>query len=65
MPDSLRNCSSTQVKRALLDQDGKGQYDAARRFVEQAEQALKEQNPTLAKSLADKAATIAAVLVGK
>lgn len=54
-----------QVKRGLLNPDGRGQYDAARRFVEQAEQALKEQNFVLAKSLADKAATIAAVLVGK
>jgi hypothetical protein len=48
-----------------LNADGKGQYDTAKRFVEQAQQALKEQNFVLALSLADKAATIATVLVGR
>jgi hypothetical protein len=50
---------------ASLNADGKGQYDTAKRFVEQAEQALKEQNFVLALNLSDKAATIAAVLVGR
>ena len=54
-----------RVNPASLNADGKGQYDTARRFVEQAEQALKEQNSVLALNLADKAATIAAVLVGR
>ncbi len=54
-----------QVKRGTLNADGRAQYDTARRFVEQADQALKEQNFVLALNLADKAATIAGVLVGR
>ena len=54
-----------RVTPGSLNADAKGQYDTAKRFVEQAEQALREQNPALALSLADKAATIAAVLVGR
>src|SRR5512133_759171 len=49
------------LRPASLNADGRGQYETARRFVEQADQALKEQNFVLAKQLADKAATIAAV----
>ena len=52
------------VKPGSLNSDAKAQYDTAKRFVEQAEQALKEQNFVLAERLADKAATIAGVLVG-
>lgn len=48
-----------------LNADGKGQYDTAKRFVEQAQQAIKEQNLMLASRLADKAATIASVLVSR
>jgi outer membrane biosynthesis protein TonB len=54
-----------RIHYASLNVDGKGQYDTAKRFVEQAQQALTEQNFVLALSLADKAATIAAVLVGR
>jgi hypothetical protein len=53
------------VKPQQLNQDGQAQYQAATRFVEQAEQAFSQKNYVLATSLADKAATIAAVLVGK
>jgi outer membrane biosynthesis protein TonB len=48
-----------------LNVDGKSQYDTAKRFIEQAQQSLKEQNFVLARALADKAATIAGVLVGR
>lgn len=48
---------------ASLNADGRGQADAARRFLEQAEDALKARNIVYAGKLADKAATIAAVLV--
>jgi len=41
------------------------QYDQARRFVQQAEQAIKEQNLAFASTLADKAATLAADLAGR
>ncbi len=55
----------SRVDQRSLNADGKGQYETARRFVEQAEQALKERNFVLALELADKAATIAGVLVGR
>lgn len=48
---------------ATLNADGRGQADAARRFLQQAEDALKARNVVYAGKLADKAATIAAVLV--
>lgn len=48
---------------AALNADGRGQADAARRFLQQAEDALKARNIIYAGKLADKAATIAAVLV--
>jgi outer membrane biosynthesis protein TonB len=41
------------------------QYDQSKRFVEQAEQAIREQNLVFAATLADKAATLAAELVGR
>lgn len=52
-----------QVNVKALNADAQGQYNTAKRFVEQAEQALKEQNLVLAQKLADKAATILGVLV--
>ncbi len=54
-----------RVKPNSLNADGKAQFETASRFVEQADQALKEQNYVLAQRLADKAATIAAVLAGR
>jgi hypothetical protein len=47
---------------ATLNADGRGQADAARLFLQQAEDALKARNVVYAGKLADKAATIAAVL---
>lgn len=46
-----------------LDADGRTQYDTARRFMQQADDALKARNVMFAGKLADKAATMAAVLV--
>jgi hypothetical protein len=46
-----------------LSGDSRTQYDAARRFVEQSEEALKVRNLVYASKLADKAAAMAAVLV--
>jgi hypothetical protein len=46
-----------------LDSDGRTQHDQARRFLQQAEEALKSGNLLFAGKLADKAATLAAVLV--
>jgi hypothetical protein len=45
-----------------LSADGKAQYDIARRFVSQANDALNERNFEFAQQLADKAATLAALL---
>ncbi|MGE0043069.1 MAG: hypothetical protein AB7H88_17670 [Vicinamibacterales bacterium] len=52
-----------RVNYAALDADRRTQYDTARRFVQQAEAALKAGNLVFAGKLADKAATMAAVLV--
>lgn len=48
-----------------LNTDAKGQYDSAKGFVRQAEDALRTQNLIFASYLADKAATLAAQLRGK
>lgn len=45
-----------------LGADAKAQYDMARRFVEQANEALTAKNFEFAQQLADKAATLAALL---
>jgi len=45
-----------------LSADGKTQYDIARRFVVQATEALNAKNFEFAQQLADKAATLAALL---
>lgn len=52
-----------RVNIASLNSDGRSQYDTARRFIQQAEDALKTRNIVFAGKLADKAATMAAVLV--
>ena len=51
------------VRYPELDADGRAQFDTARRFMQQAEEALKGGNLVFAGKLADKAATMAAVLV--
>lgn len=48
-----------------LSADAKSQYDMAKRFLEQARQALVERNLVFAGKLAEKAGNIAAVLVGR
>jgi hypothetical protein len=52
-----------RVNIASLSADGRTQYDTARRFLQQADEALKARNLVFAGKLADKAATMAAVLV--
>ena len=47
-----------------LSNEGRSQYDQAKRFSEQAEQALRERNFVFAATLADKAATLASQLGG-
>jgi hypothetical protein len=52
-----------RVNASSLNSDGRAQLDAARRFVQQAEEALKARNLVFAGKLADKAVAMAAVLV--
>jgi hypothetical protein len=53
----------SRVNPATLNADRRSQFDTARRFIQQAEEALKVRNIVFASKLADKAATMAAVLV--
>jgi hypothetical protein len=46
-----------------LSSDGRAQFETARRFLQQADEALKAKNIVFAGKLADKAATLAAALV--
>jgi hypothetical protein len=52
-----------RLNASALSADGRAQMEAARRFLLQADEALKARNVVYAGKLADKAATIAAVLV--
>ena len=52
-----------RVNYAALDADGRAQFDTARRFMQQAEDAMKGSNLAFAGKLADKAATMASILV--
>jgi hypothetical protein len=52
-----------RIETRALNAEAKAQFDIARRFVQQAGEALTAQNFVFAGQLADKAATIAALLV--
>jgi len=52
----------SQINPFALGTDARGQYDSAGRFIRQAEEALKVKNLVYASQLADKAATMAALL---
>lgn len=52
----------SQVNRSNLGTDARAQYDAAKGFIRQAEEALKVKNLVYAGQLADKAATMAGLL---
>jgi hypothetical protein len=54
-----------RVDYRALNTDGRMQYDTSKNLVRQAEDALRVKNLMYAKSLADKAATLAAQLAGK
>lgn len=53
----------SRVNAGALNTDGRAQYETARRFLQQADDALKARNIVFAGRLADKAATMAAILV--
>jgi hypothetical protein len=48
-----------------LNMDARTQYDTAKRFIQQSDEALRAKNLVFAKNLADKAAALAAQLAGK
>ena len=54
-----------RVDYGVLGNEAKGQYDTAKRFIEQGHDALKAKNYVFAENLADKAAVLAAVLLGR
>jgi hypothetical protein len=54
-----------RVDYGALSQDGKQQYDMAKRFIEQAGVALGERNLVFAGKLAEKAGGIASLLLGR
>ena len=55
----------TRVDYRALNSDARTQYDTAKGLVRQAEDALKARNLVFAKSIADKAAALAAQLASK
>jgi histone H3/H4 len=60
LENARRDLGRIDVRR--LNREAKSQYDIATRFVQQAEDALRARNPVFAEQLADKAATLAALL---
>lgn len=65
--DTLDRATGTlgRVDYRNLSQPAKLQYDMAKRFIEQAEEALKAKNYTAAQLMAEKAETIATELSGR
>ena len=54
-----------RVDYRALNADARTQYDTAKRFARQADEAIRTKNLVFAKNLAEKAATIAAQLAGR
>lgn len=59
------NRDLSRIDYGKLSAAGRAQYDQSKRFSQQADQALKERNLVFAATLADKAATLAAELLGR
>lgn len=59
------NADLNRIDYRALSKEARTQYDMAKRFVQQAEAALHEKNLIFAKTVADKAAVIAAQLAGR
>lgn len=64
---SLQRATSdlNRVDYRALNADARTQYDTAKRFARQADEAIRTKNLVFAKNLAEKAATIAAQLAGR
>ncbi len=65
--DALARASAalSRVDYGKLNADARAQYDQSKRFMDQAQQALKDRNFVFASTLAEKAATLAAGLVAR
>jgi hypothetical protein len=60
------NADLRRVDYRILNADARSQYDTAKRFIEQSEEALRPpRNLVFARNLADKAAALAAQLAGR
>ena len=59
------NADLNRIDYRALNKEARTQYDMAKRFVQQADAALREKNHQFARTLADKAAVIAAQLAGR
>ena len=59
------NSDLNRIDYRVLNADARTQYDTAKRFIRQADDALKSKNLVFAKNLADKAAALAAQLGGR
>jgi hypothetical protein len=64
---SLQRASAdlNRIDYRALNADARTQYDTAKRWVRQADDAIRAKNLVFAKSIAEKAATIAAQLAGR
>jgi hypothetical protein len=54
-----------RINYQALNNDAKTQYDTAKRFITQADEAVREKNLVFATNLAEKAASLAAQLAGR
>ena len=59
------NTDLNRVDYRTLNADAKNQYDTAKGFIRQANEAIRAKNLLYAKNLADKAAAVAAQLAGR
>jgi hypothetical protein len=59
------NADLNRIDYRALNTEARTQYDMAKRFVQQADAALREKNHQYARTLADKAAVMAAQLAGR
>ena len=59
------NADLNRIDYRALNKEARTQYDQAKRFVQQADMALREKNHQYARTLADKAAVMAAQLAGR
>jgi hypothetical protein len=59
------NADLNRIDYRVLNADARTQYDTAKRFIRQADDALKSKNLVFAKNLAEKAATMAVQLGGR